>query len=254
MVHNLLAANRMRSHLFLVAFTMVGLFTAACVSRTPGAQPHDLSAAQHATMAANEETSAQLHSAQFNPDAAVREERCRGGRTNLCWTSVMNPTTAHREEAKNHERMAADHRAGSRALRDAEASACVGLAEEDRDTSPFERREDIAGVEPLTATSPTLPYATYGTVQVTRTEGAVITFRAVPGMTAPWLQRIVDCHLARNAALGHYVPEMPNCPLVPKDATAKVTATDAGFAVAVRSDKPDMAKEILRRSLALVAR
>jgi hypothetical protein len=44
---------------------------------------------------------------------------------------------------------------------------------------------------------------------VPRTEGAVISFRATPGLTAQWLQRVIDCHLARNAALGHTVGGLP---------------------------------------------
>jgi hypothetical protein len=84
-------------------------------------------------------------------------------------------------------------------------------------------------------------------------EGAVIVFRATPGMTAEWLQRVVDCHLARNAALGHDVPEMPDCPLVPKGVAATVKATDAGFAVAVRSEDSSTAAEVLRRARSLVA-
>lgn len=227
---------------------------AACASTTPGAQPHDMSRAQHETMAANEQQIARTHSAQYNPDATVRKERCRGGgraRGDFdggCWTSVTNPTAEHLEEAKKHERMAADHRAASQLLRDAEGRACVGIPEDDRDMSPFEHREDIASVEPLTVGT------TSGKTTSSRTEGAVITFRAVPGMTAQWLQRVVDCHLARNAALGHEVPEMANCPLVPKNVSAKVTATDSGFAVGVRADDSQTAQEILRRSRALVQR
>ena len=141
--------------------------------------------------------------------------------------------------------MAADHRAASQALRDAEARACVGLSDDDRDTSPFAHREDISSVEPLTDN------VSSGKGQYARMAGAVITFRAVPGMTAQWLQRVVDCHVARNAALGHDVPEMPYCPLVPKNVAAQVTATSAGFAVAVRSDDVDTAKEVLRRARTL---
>lgn len=33
-----------------------------------------------------------------------------------------------------------------------------------------------------------------------------------------WLERAISCHLARNAALGHEVPAMPDCPLVPRGA------------------------------------
>ena len=113
--------------------------------------------------------------------------------------------------------------------------------------SPFAHREDIAGVEELKASdSPKSG--------MPRLEGTTITFRAMPGMTAQWLQRVVDCHIARNASLGHDVPEMLYCPLVPKNVTAMVTATDKGFAVAVRSKDAEVAREILRRANALVGR
>jgi hypothetical protein len=47
---------------------------------------------------------------------------------------------------------------------------------------------------------------------------------------------------------------MPDCPLVPRDVTAKVTATSEGFEVAIRSDNELSAREVLRRAQALVAR
>ncbi|MBI5548447.1 MAG: hypothetical protein HY901_31580 [Deltaproteobacteria bacterium] len=134
--------------------------------------------------------------------------------------------------------MAEDHRAGSKALRDAEASACAGVSELDRDTSPFGRREDIIRVEPLKSTgrSPQLL-------------GATVTFRAVPGLTVEWLERDVGCHLARNAALGHNVPEMDYCPLVPKGVTASVKpAGGGGVVVEVKSEDSDTAMDVLRRA------
>lgn len=219
---------------------------------TPGAQPHDMSAAGHESAASEHDQVAQTHAAQFDASAGVASDRCSHTRADnsseICWTSIRNPTAAHLEEAERHRKMAADHRAASKALRDAEASACVGITDEDRDMSPFHRKEDIARVEPLTITIGP-PKA-----QTTRTAGATITFRAVPGMTAQWLQRIVDCHLARNAALGHVVPEMPYCPLVPNGVSAKVSATDNGFAVAVRSDDNATSVEILKRAQALASK
>jgi hypothetical protein len=207
-------------------------------------------------MASNEQKTAELHSAQFNPNATVRTERCRsrggargGSDTGGCWTSVTNPTAEHLDEAKKHQKMAADHRAASLALRDAEARACIGIPDEDRDMSPFEHREDIGSVEPLNEGT-----GSFKGDSSQRAVGAIIVFRAVPGMSAQWLQRVVDCHLARNAALGHDVPEMPYCPLVPKNVSAKVSATDTGFAVAIRSDDSQTAQEVLRRARALVTR
>lgn len=219
----------------------------ACAS-TPGAQPHDMSADHHEAAANEHDEMARAHATQYDPKASVEHSRCTAGRADDtgvgCWTSVGNPTAAHLDEADKHHKMAMDHRAASQALRDAEGKMCVGISDADRDMSPFEHREDIANVQalnlPVSTTSNPGPGA--------RLTGAVVTFRAVPGMTTQWLQRLVDCHLARNAALGHMVPEMPSCPLVPNGASAHVTATDTGFAVAIASDDAATAREIWRRA------
>jgi hypothetical protein len=223
------------------------LLAAGCAS-TPGASPHDMSAPQHEAVAADQERIAAAHGAQYDPDAGVEHEHCHSARApdDACWTSIRNPTAEHLEEARKYRTMAADHRAASQALRDAEARACVGISEEDRDASPFTHREDIARVRPLIERS--------GPRSMPRTVGAVVTFVAVPGMSVAWVQRVVDCHLARNAALGHVVPEMPNCPLVPKGVSARVTAMPGGFEVAVRAESAfdqETAGEVLRRAQAL---
>jgi hypothetical protein len=41
---------------------------------------------------------------------------------------------------------------------------------------------------------------------------------------------------------------MPNCPLVPKGASAAVTSTGSGFAVTIRSDDEQAAADILARA------
>jgi hypothetical protein len=70
-------------------------------------------------------------------------------------------------------------------------------------------------------------------------------------LTSEWLQRIVDCHLARNNALGNDMPEMAYCPLVPKGISAKVSSTGDGFAVTIESNDSNTSKEVLRRAEAL---
>lgn len=220
--------------------------TLGCAKHTPGTDPQDMGSAAHDAEASAAATSAEAHAAQYDPSAGTLEEHCKPpGRGQPysagCWTAVVNPTEAHLKMAEHDRQVAAEHRAASEALRQAEASACAGIAEADRDTSPFERTEDIASVAALTE-----PSGPKGGVPVTM--GAVVTFRAVPGMTAEWLQRIVDCHLARYAALGHTAPEMPDCPLVPKGATASVASTGAGFAVTVRAEDPAAGAEILARA------
>jgi len=233
----------------LITALFASTVAAACAS-TPGGQPHDASVAHHDEMARSADQAASAHAAKYDPNARDDIQRCVYGGVSggpACFASTRNPTAEHRVEADKYSRMAADHRAASQALRDAEARACVGLADRDRDMSPFAHREDIASVEPLSASA-----SAPGTAP--RVEGALITFRAIPGMTIAWLQRIVDCHVARNAALGHDVPEMAFCPLVPNHVTATVTQASGGFAVAVRSDDPATSQEILKRARTLVSK
>jgi hypothetical protein len=222
---------------------------AACTSTTPGARPHDMSAEQHEAMAAREEAAAAEDRRHFDPGATEERRRCRNaGRVGgfICWSSTVNPTERHMRDAEEHRRRAAEHRAAAQALRDAEARACVGIAPEDRDMSPFNHKEDIARVEPLT-TQRSVPNTTNPPIL----RGATVVFRAVPGLTPEWLQRTIDCHLARNAAMGYDASDMPYCPLMLKDVSATVTSTGDGLAVAVRSDDPEVAAEIWRRAQAL---
>lgn len=220
-------------------------FTAACSSATPGARPHDMSATQHEAAAREHERAAEGYAGQYESSARSPIAHCQwnsGARSAICWNSVENPTAEHLRAADNQRRRAAEHRAASQALRDTEARACAGLADADRDVSPFERVEDIASVEPLREQ--------VASAKLPRTEmvGAIVTFRAVPGLTPEWLQRVVDCHLARNAALGHVVPDMPDCPLVPKGVTARVSSVGSGFAVAIRGNSDAVAREVLERA------
>jgi hypothetical protein len=230
--------------------SILGLVATACATTSPGTKPDDMSAAQHEREAQAHAAMAEQHAAQYQPAAAATGERCRAGvgegpsadTGEVCWTSVANPTETHLRQAEQHRRQAAEHRAASAALRDAEARACIGIAPADRDISPFEHTDDIASVEPL------IERTVGGKSPWQRTAGAVVMLRAVPGMTAEWLQRVVDCHLARNAALGYSVPEMPNCPLVPRGVTARVRSVGNGFAVEVRSDDSAAAREIFSRA------
>ena len=233
-------------------FFLAALALSACApKKTPGSDPSDMSQAQHQQEAAQQEALAASHAAQFDPNATVTDVACGAtnphGARRICWTSTTNPSAEHLATADEHRRMAADHRAASQALVAAEASACAGIADPDRDMSPFEHVQDIASVAPLTESH------TAGKATTQEIVGAVVEFRAVPGLTAEWLQRMVDCHIARNAALGNAVPEMPDCPLVPKGATAQVTSTGAGFSVAIRSDDPAAAKDILARAQRLAS-
>ncbi len=218
---------------------------AGCATTVPA---NSMSTTRHETVAAQEDREAAAHARQYDPGATKTECLAPGGRRSqiVCWTSSTNPTAEHLREARRHHERAAAHRAASQELRDAEARACVGIPEDDRDMSPFAHREDIDGVDPL--------YTLLGSRSGgSRAVGAAVRFRAVPGMTPEWLQRLVDCHLARSAAMGYDMPEMNYCPLMLKGVTATVISTGRGFAIEVRSDSVEIATEIRRRAEALVA-
>lgn len=208
--------------------------------------------AEHEAAATQQEEATTAHEAEYDPSAKEAHTQCTpsSGMTRwggACWTSVTNPTEEHLKRAEKARKAAEAHREAAASLAAAEETACKGIAPDDRDMSPFEHPEDIASVEPHVRTRGGGKGG-----RVTTVNGATVTFLAVPGMTAEWLQRVVDCHLTRNAALGHDVPEMPDCPLVPKGAEAKVSSTGTGFAVDIWADEAETGDEILARARRLV--
>jgi hypothetical protein len=217
--------------------------TAFACATTSGTDPHDMSAQQHEAAAVQEESQTAEHSAQHDPNAVAATESCTVGRGRVCWTDSSNPTAEHKTMADEHHALAAKHRSASQALKDAEASACAGISDEDRDMSPFAHRADIQSVSQLSEDA-----ASTSRAKLKRDAGATIVFRAAPGLTAEWLQRIVDCHLARNAAVGHGMSEMGYCPLVPRGAKASVRSVGDGFAVDVYGEDSATAAEIWRRA------
>lgn len=223
-------------------------FVSACAAS--GTRPHDMSVARHEEAAGAEDAAANEHAAEYDASASA-PLRCGATVASValgspCWTSDVNPTESHRAEAARHRDAAAAHRAAAEALRTAEAAECAGLAEADRDQSPFSHREDIASVDELTEE------VLIGRTRTRRTVGARIVLRAVPGLTAEWLQRVLECHLARNASLGHDVPEMSYCPLVPNGVSVDVHSAGDGFAVDVRAERDEAITEVVRRARGLL--
>ena len=219
--------------------SLVAVAMAAC-SGAPTAPSHAMSARQLDRAAAGQEAEASQHVAAAR--AETQPEHCLvvGGSdpSDVCWTSMTHPTEQTLREASDHRRQAAAERAASQALRDVEGRACVGVRDHDRDISPFAHREDIARVTPV--------------LEGGHAAGATIVFRAVPGMTVAGLQRIVDCHIARNDVAGHRMAGMSDCPLVPAGVTAHVESTADGIAVTVRAGTEAAREDVLRRAARLV--
>lgn len=225
-----------------------------------GTRPTDMSVTSHQAAAKAEEAQAVEHAQQHDTNATAAEENCarQGTERQACWSDSVDATAEHQEMALEHREMAAKHRAAAAALVSAEASACDGLSEMDRDMSPFAHKADIRGATDLTEKihdeeEYTSDIAAGSPGERQRLVGASVVFKAVPGMTAEWLQRVVDCHLARNAALGHNVPEMAYCPLVPKGAMARVRSVGDGFAVDIQGDNETSIREIVRRARMLTS-
>jgi hypothetical protein len=236
----------MRAQIRTAVAPVACLVVLAACGAGPATKPQDESAVAHREVAALHERDARLHSAEYDWQATRKTCDWEPDTAFVsCWS--RNPTDSQRQEAIAHRRAAAQHRAASQSLRDAEDLTCTGIDEEDRDTSPFAHEEDIARVEPLQSEH----------AGVMRFDGALVEFRAVSGLTPSILQRIVDCHLARNAAMGNVVPEMPYCPLVPKGVTAKVRWKDArsnGLVVEIRASDEAAGLEVWKRASALDAR
>ena len=218
---------------------------------TSGTDPHAMTAAQHEGAAKGEEQAAKEHVSQYDPAAAIPPTiDCPffvgiGLTCYRSWTSVRNPTAQHLAEGKRHAEVARQHRAASQALRDAEARACTNVPEGDRDVSPFYHREDIVSAGPF---SESLALGGRNVI------GAEVVFAALPGMTTEWLQRVTDCHLARNAVLDDVAKGMPYCPLAVPHVKAQVRSVGNGFAVDVTSDNEKNRLEVIARVEALAGR
>jgi len=211
---------------------------AACGGATTQAQQQPAehpSAAQHDALAQQDEAAAHEH---LRAADTPRPAKCAKDPKTGAWWSCWSPTSAsNRADAEEHLRMARAHREASQALRDAEAKACEGVSDEDRDLSPFAHVEDIQHVEQLGSSA--------------HPDGARVVFNKMPGLSRAMLQKIIDCHVARADAMGHQVPEESYCPLVPPNVKAVVTEAPGGFIVDVTTDDAKAAKEVVRRAFSL---
>ena len=211
---------------------LVGIGSACA---TAGTRPHDMGAAEHERAANNEERIADYHEDQYDPAGTTTGGTC----SSYCFDTWTNPTSRHADEARRHRKLADKHRRASERLRDAEALACGGIPDRDRDVSPFLHAADIESVD-VTARGDRKSY--------------VVRFRPIPGVDAGGMQRLLDCHIARNAVLGGEMPQMEYCPLVVPGVAATVVTRGAGVAVQIEAGDPDGAAALESRIEALRAR
>jgi len=124
-------------------------------------------------------------------------------------------------------------------------SVCRGMSAPERSASALTRPDDVRSVQEIKPVTP----ASEAESPAQRW-GARLMLRAQPGVTAEWLQRIAECHLATLAAQGGGDARSP---LDVKGASVVVRSVGDGFAVDVTAGDPASGKDILTRALALPA-
>lgn len=155
-----------------------------------------------------------------------------------CATSARLPLSAGEHEAaarSGESGVAAEHRAAARRIRDHAEQACSGVDEQARQ-EPFPDRRAVASVGWLMH-----PHRRGSK----RLHGARLTL-AAHAPRAGELQRMLDCHLARSAALGWDRPEASSCPLCVRGASAK--AFEGGSRIEVDTGGGPAAEEVWRRA------
>src|SRR5580692_8662110 len=102
---------------------------------------------------------------------------------------------------------AVEHREAAQRLRDRERFACAEVPDAERDLGPFARRDRIMDVQAVQdRVFPKAP---------PRLFGVSVVLRATPGVTEPWLGRVIECHLAHYAVVGANAASAPSPLLVP---------------------------------------
>ena len=83
--------------------------------------------------------------------------------------------------------------------------------------------------------------------------GVKITFKTVSGLSANWLERDIQCHQARFAALGGPASYLPDDPSLVNGAHVEVTDMNGKLTVEITTPDPDAAKLAQDRAKDLVA-
>jgi hypothetical protein len=123
-------------------------------------------------------------------------------------------------------------------------ASCNGLTEEERRTPLF--KTDLAGVEPLTQEQ-----RVGARNRFDRPAGARLLLAARPDRNAQWLERVASCQAEMYQASGQSAADEPLS--VPGARVERVRELKGGYAVEIKADDWDAAREIRARAESLLS-
>ena len=123
-------------------------------------------------------------------------------------------------------------------------TACRGVPTAEWTAGSLTNPQNVRAVQEVRPETPVSETET-----VVQRWGARILLGAQPGMTAEWLQRVAECHMAQVATSANL--ELTQSPLDVKGALVAVQSVGDGFAVDVTSRDPKVGREIFARARAL---
>jgi len=123
-------------------------------------------------------------------------------------------------------------------------AACRGVPTAEWTAASLTNPRNVRAVQEV---KPEMPVSE--TETVVQRWGARILLGAQPGMTAEWLQRVAECHMAQVATSASVA--LTQSPLDVKGALVAVQSAGDGFAVDITSRDPKVGREILTRARAL---
>jgi len=202
------------------------VLAAACSGApVPGAEPHDMSAAEHREHAKAETAEAAKHEKRYDPNA-TEAVPIRGPEDWDFAEGVYNPTRVHLEHAREHRAHAAAHAAAAAKLDSYVEHECGRFPPATRKLCPL-----------------------LGQVDSTADIDGGVRLHFAEGVNVEAALAHVRCHLAFAAEQGY--KGMDSCPLYLKDVTSKPGAD--GHSVELLESDPALLGELKKRSADHVA-
>lgn len=155
-----------------------------------------------------------------------------------CWDASEELAEHRRFLAEREQNLAQVERRAATGMVETELAACKGLSPAELEHSPFAHRREIAAVIPNHVT---------GTLR-----GVRVVWKPVPGLTADWMRRAIECHRARFERLGEPAIYLPEDPTLVARATATVEQHNGHLEVLIEAADDVSGQVALERALDLV--